>query len=120
MVSETLIDPSRIDALRRVLKPDALDNAIVAFQSAIGERAEEIRSAVASGDLIVAARLAHSIKGLCGNFGASRLAELCARIEDLLASGAGEPTAGDMDDIVETAQQTRYALAAIQEQLRTT
>jgi len=49
---------------------------------------EEIRAALAAGDVSTAARAAHSLKGAAANLGAAELAENAAKVEHAIMSGA--------------------------------
>jgi two-component system sensor histidine kinase/response regulator len=48
---------------------------------------EEIRAALAAGDVSTAARAAHSLKGAAANLGATALAESAAKVEHVVISG---------------------------------
>ncbi len=109
MARESAIDPTRIAALRRAMKPAAFVAVVAAFDDAIVARASAARDAVAARDRAAAAKLVHTLLGLCRNFGAKRLAEAVARFDDALA-GEGWPAAGQADELVEVARQTRRAL----------
>ncbi|MGB9435329.1 MAG: response regulator, partial [Candidatus Acidiferrum sp.] len=50
---------------------------------------EEIRTALAAGDMTTAARAAHSLKGSAANLGATALAEVASRAETALTTGQG-------------------------------
>jgi two-component system sensor histidine kinase/response regulator len=50
---------------------------------------EEIRTALAAGDMATAARAAHSLKGSAANLGATALAEVASRAETALTTGEG-------------------------------
>ena len=50
---------------------------------------EEIRSALAAGDVSAAARAAHSLKGAAANLGATALAEEAAKVEYAITNGKG-------------------------------
>ena len=56
---------------------------------------EEIRTALAAGDISTAARAAHSMKGAAANLGAGALAEVAARTETAITTGEGVAEALD-------------------------
>ncbi len=56
-------------------------NLLHRFASGQHDCVSRIRQALASGDRIQAERLAHTLKGVCGNIGASELQELAALLE---------------------------------------
>ena len=118
MESTPLVGQPRIDALRRALKPDAFDRVVVIFQEAIADRTSSARTAVVERERDVALRLVHSIRGLCGNFGAARLAEISESIERMLATGDSWPPSDLMDELVDIARQTQVDLTEIQKQFR--
>lgn len=92
--SETFdcIDKSALDELAEVEKEGAGEGFVAkmidVFLSVMEPREEDLQRAVDEGDWEAARRTAHAIKGSCGNFGAGRLADLCA---------AMEKAAGDVD-----------------------
>ena len=52
---------------------------------------EEIRDALAKGDMATAARAAHSLKGAAANLGATAVAEAAAKVEKEIQTGADHP-----------------------------
>ncbi len=92
--SETFdcIDKSALDELAEV-EQEGGEKGLVAqmidlFLSEMEPRERTLQRAVAQTDWETASRMAHAIKGSCGNFGAWQLADLCA---------AMEKAAGDVD-----------------------
>jgi len=59
------------------------------FADSQAEAVQEIRNALAAGDIPVAERTAHSLKGAAGNLGATALAEEAAKAETAVKSGQG-------------------------------
>jgi two-component system sensor histidine kinase/response regulator len=57
------------------------------FADSQAEAVQEIRNALAAGDIPVAERTAHSLKGAAGNLGATALAEEAAKAEIAVKSG---------------------------------
>ncbi|MGB9244096.1 MAG: response regulator [Candidatus Acidiferrales bacterium] len=56
---------------------------------------EEIRDALAKGDMATAARAAHSLKGAAANLGATAVAEAAAKVEKEIQTGENAPPALD-------------------------
>ncbi len=78
-------------ALARVAgKTKLLRKLLVSFRDAQAEVIDRIRSAHTSGDDATAVREAHTVKGLAGNIGAVRMAEVAARVEALLKTGESD------------------------------
>ena len=48
---------------------------------------EALREATEGGDASSVQRVAHTLKGSCGNMGATRMATICAELEDVGHSG---------------------------------
>ncbi|MEJ1971626.1 MAG: Hpt domain-containing protein [Lacunisphaera sp.] len=82
-MSIPIIDPSAIAGLRE-LNPDDpafLRELIDLFTQDVGERVTEIERALATADLALLARAAHTIKGSCSNFGAAGLVNAAQALE---------------------------------------
>lgn len=87
------LDPAIIESLRSFQsegEPDLLVELVGIFLEDAPERIGSLRKALAVGDGREIARLAHSLKGICANQGAQRMAAICAEIEKRAASGALE------------------------------
>ena len=75
--------------LRRVLgKPAQYLSLLRKFVETQPGTFEELRAALAQDDKALAERLAHTLKGTCGNIGAGRLQALAAEIEAAVHGGA--------------------------------
>ncbi|MFY9733473.1 MAG: response regulator [Candidatus Acidiferrales bacterium] len=70
---------------------------------------EEIRDALAKGDMATAARAAHSLKGAAANLGATAVAEAAAKVEKEIQTGENAPPA-----LVGMAASLRTTVQAIQ------
>ncbi|MCL4756712.1 MAG: AAA family ATPase [Rhodocyclaceae bacterium] len=62
------------------------------FAEQQGEAAARIRELIDAADRAAAARLAHTVKGVAANLGATVLADFAGRLETLLKSGGGDLT----------------------------
>jgi HPt (histidine-containing phosphotransfer) domain-containing protein len=86
-----------------------MDEIVATFLRIAPARLTAIRKA-ARGNAALLEREAHSFLGSCGNIGARRMAELCARLEVLGRSGSTEGAA-------EIARALEEELAAVRPQL---
>jgi signal transduction histidine kinase/CheY-like chemotaxis protein/HPt (histidine-containing phosphotransfer) domain-containing protein len=81
MEAVAVFDPATLAELRKDLEESEL-RAFLAMIPAEGTKClNQIKAAVAAGDLDAARRAAHRLKGMASNFGASRLAAIAGRIE---------------------------------------
>jgi histidine phosphotransfer protein HptB len=71
----------------------------------------QIKAAISAGDLNAARKAAHSLKGMAGNFGATRLATISRRIE--LDAAAIEIVAENITELEETLNDTRSGIGMI-------
>ena len=71
----------------------------------------QIKAAIGAGDLDAARKAAHSLKGMAGNFGATRLAAISRRIE--LEATAIEIVAANVTELEETLDETRTGIAMV-------
>ncbi|QAU33332.1 hybrid sensor histidine kinase/response regulator [Janthinobacterium sp. 17J80-10] len=90
-LAERLAGIPELDAgagLRRVLGKETVYLSILRkFVAGQKDAAEAVRNALAAGDAAGAERLAHTAKGVAGNIGAIRVAELAAELETALRQG---------------------------------
>jgi signal transduction histidine kinase/CheY-like chemotaxis protein/HPt (histidine-containing phosphotransfer) domain-containing protein len=68
----------------------------------------QIKAAIGAGDLDAARKAAHNLKGMAGNFGATRLAAISRRIE--LDAAAIEMVAENLTELEEAMNDTRTAI----------
>ena len=69
-----------------------------------------LEAAVAQEDCDGARRIAHGLKGACSNFGAARMAELCAQLEAQAREGSIAGADGEVRLLVEEYQVLRSGL----------
>jgi two-component system sensor histidine kinase/response regulator len=97
------------DGLRRVLgRSDLYLTLLRKFVAGQREVVDQIRAALAAGDLEGARRLAHTLKGLAGNIGAAALQQAAATLEAALATPQPAVVAAPLD-ACEQALQTVIA-----------
>ena len=86
----TVLDELLVEQLREVPGRDGgtlLDEMVPTFLATFGERVDAVRAAVRNGDIEGAGRLAHSLAGSLGTFGARDLATGYARFERTARDG---------------------------------
>jgi CheY-like chemotaxis protein len=79
------VDAVALEALRSIDEGDEgfMTRIIDLFLGDLSERLEALQVATAARDGDALKRLAHALKGSCGHFGATQLAALCRRIEQI-------------------------------------
>jgi len=108
--SEPLVDASRIEALGRAMPAAAFGRSVKAFRSSLEKRSAEIDSALAGERWDDALRIVHSIKGVSGNFGATRLAIAAAVLESRIVDGDHSAALSLIAEFRETARLTVLGL----------
>ena len=76
-----LFDEAKLVALKQVLSEDELHEVLACIPDEGAKCLNEMKAAIAAGDLDSARRAAHSLKGMASNFGASRLEAIARDIE---------------------------------------
>jgi|GEM_PF-4681917 len=82
--NEPSLDWDRVGALREMQcddEPDLFEELAEMFLTDVPLQAEQMAMAFQSGDREKISSVAHSIKGICWNIGAQRLATICLTIE---------------------------------------
>jgi CheY-like chemotaxis protein len=92
------VDPGALETLRSM---DAGDEGFMAkiielFLADLSERIDALKVAAQTRDGDALGRIAHALKGSCGHFGATRLAALCRKMEQI---GAQQPV-GDASEVL--------------------
>jgi CheY-like chemotaxis protein len=93
-------------AYLRILRRFAADNR---------ETTAGIRQAIEEEDLETAARLAHTVKGVSGNVGATSLYQIAADLESSLREGVDEATPGRIERFDEALGTVLATLAVVEE-----
>ena len=106
------VDAGALDNLRSM---DAGDEGFMAkiielFLADLTERIESLKVAAATCDGNALGRLAHALKGSCGHFGASRLAGLCRKVEQIGAEQPVGDASGILRELTAEADRVRIAL----------
>ena len=80
------------------------------FLRSVPQRLLELRSALEAGDAARFQRLAHGLRGICGNVGARLLAGRAAQVEEQGRSGDLSGVAPALDELARELQRTCDAL----------
>src|SRR5438445_6124561 len=84
------IDPSAIDVLRQLRRPDKPDPVIELIDMFVRdtpERLHKLRTAVAQYNAEDLAAVAHNLRGCASSIGATQLASLCEKLEQNAEAG---------------------------------
>ena len=77
---------ARLRELQEEGEPDFLNELIAQFLDDVPPQLRVLREAVEGGDAHSVERIAHTLKGSCGNLGAVRMAAICSELQDVSAS----------------------------------
>jgi two-component system, sensor histidine kinase and response regulator len=83
---EDPLDRSVLAGLRELQEegePDILNELIELFLTDVPPQLAALREAVEAGDAHSVERIAHTLKGSCGNMGAVRMEAICAELEEI-------------------------------------
>jgi PAS domain S-box-containing protein len=87
------VDGNQLAALATVMPADQLQSLVRTYLEGAVGRVERIRARIAGADLANLACEAHDLKGVAGNFGARRVAELARRLELACHKGSAQEAA---------------------------
>jgi CheY-like chemotaxis protein len=96
------VDRAALDAFRELDADGSggiLGQLIAVFLENTPTIITELRRALEEGAAPNVARLAHTLKGSCSNFGARRMRELCVELEELGGTGSLEGAAVLVDEV---------------------
>jgi CheY-like chemotaxis protein/HPt (histidine-containing phosphotransfer) domain-containing protein len=77
------LDRSVILGLRELGGPELLTELGGLFLEDVPSQLEALREAIEGGDAASVERVAHTLKGSCGNMGATRMSTICAELQDV-------------------------------------
>jgi PAS domain S-box-containing protein len=116
--AETVVCPEKISSFRQ-LEEESGQTVLVSVIDLFIERTppmfQEARRAVVSNDTTRLARLAHTIKGSCSNFGAQRMRAACERLEAAAGGDGGMRGIDGMLDEIE--REFGYVRVALENEL---
>ena len=81
------LDRGVLQGLRELGDADLLSELVDLFLEDAPPQLEALRGAVEGGDASSVERVAHALKGSCGNMGAAQMAAICAELQDIGTSG---------------------------------
>jgi HPt (histidine-containing phosphotransfer) domain-containing protein len=106
-------DPTILDELRAE-DESLLKELVGIFQSEATEALGKLYRALIACDCATAARIAHTLKGSAGNFGAAQLQEIAARMDQAASAGHPDEALGMYEDLCsEYSRVCRYLVAEI-------
>ncbi len=91
-------------------EPDKLARIVLLFMEDVPPRLESMRQAVGRGEAQSVEETAHLLKGGSGYMGATRMAEICARLQEGASSGALAHAPDLLDELEEEFQRVCPAL----------
>ena len=112
---DATLDLTVIDRFREAGAPDFTRRLIDQFIHEAGARVQTLREAAGRADADAMKATAHSLKGSSMIMGATKLAALCAQVEDCLAAAGGTVTAALMTEIDRERERVQHALATERE-----
>jgi HPt (histidine-containing phosphotransfer) domain-containing protein len=117
-INEGTVSRSRIDRLRNSTpgKDALIDELIDLFVADLPKRLGAIAHAVQRADAPALALQAHALRGGAANFGASRLDELCAKIEEAGVRGTFAETPAMLEEVTRESAQVRDTLLTFKSQ----
>ena len=106
-----LFDIAKLAQLRKSFGDEDLRVALSCIPGEGAKCLNQMKAAVSAGDLDAARRAAHSLKGMAGNFGATRLAAISRRIE--LEAPAIEAVAEKINELEQTLAETLTGIGKV-------
>jgi signal transduction histidine kinase/DNA-binding response OmpR family regulator/HPt (histidine-containing phosphotransfer) domain-containing protein len=106
-----LFDPAKLVELRENFGEADFRVALSCIPDEGAKCLNLMKAAIGAGDLDAARRAAHSLKGMAGNFGATRLAAISRRIE--LEAPAIEAVAEEIDELEQALDATRTEIGKV-------
>jgi HPt (histidine-containing phosphotransfer) domain-containing protein len=104
-------DRATLDELRS--EGDGLLADLVAlFQTELTKQLGELIRALAAGDCPVVARIAHTLKGTAGTFGAERMQAMAARLDQAARAGETAEATAMVEEFRAECERVRHFLAA--------
>ena len=109
-----MIDLARLELLIRLDRggADLLTEVLTQYLEDTSTRLISLREALARRELKTVSEIAHSTRGASANVGASMMAALCARVEDLAKKGDGDGCAALATVVDGEFERVKRALAA--------
>lgn len=119
--SSRAVDAARLEILRelgRRANHDLVGELSQLFLERSPRGLERVRQALAARDFATAEQAAHSLKGTCGNLGATRMAKLAATLEHHAAAGAPEECSRLIEEVEKEFEHVAVELREILSQVK--
>ena len=107
---DDVLDPEVLASLRELGDAELLAELAGMFLDDASSRLGELRGAVERGDAAAVEWVVHTLKGSSGNIGATRMASICAELQDVGASGDLGRAPGLLEGLEQEYQRVRPAL----------
>ncbi|MDQ4128228.1 MAG: PAS domain S-box protein [Actinomycetota bacterium] len=114
------LDPGVLAGLRELGDAELLSELARIFLDDTSSRLAALREAIEDGDAPAVERAAHTLKGSSGNMGATKMANICSRLQEAGASGDLSRVPGLPKALEEEFERVRLALEAEVEKDRST
>jgi two-component system sensor histidine kinase/response regulator len=113
VIDDGLIDENQIEEIGAVVGDEMLAELMEAFCRDIRTEFDRVAGAIAAGpDWLVLSAAAHTLRGVAGNLGAARIAELAAVLEVAAKSDDGQTIdEGLIDSLTAAVEQTIKVLS---------
>jgi len=108
----TSLDQGVLAGLRELGDQELLAELAGLFLEDVPPQLEALRKAIEGGDASSAQRVAHTLKGSCGNMGAVKMATMCVELEDAGRSGELERAPMLVERLQAEFERVRQALEA--------
>ena len=109
--SAAVLDSNAFDRLRSIApNTEMLDRLVTSFLDNGADLLAQLAHAAGSGDVEVVLRSSHTLKSNAATFGATELAELCAKVEAQARAGSLDGTIGRVVAIASAFEAARVAL----------
>ncbi len=106
------LDRAALGNLRELGGPEMLEELAEMFDHDARDGLAELEKAFEEGDASAVKVIAHKLKGSSGNMGAKRMSEICAKLENVGASGDLSDARGLLEGLKAEVERVRPALAA--------
>ena len=104
-------DPASLDELRAE-GDSLLPELVTIFQCELTKGLDQLNRALVARDCAAAARIAHTLKGTAGTFGAACMQEMAARIDQAARAGQADEATAMYDGFRSECERVRRYLAA--------
>ena len=118
MSTEEILDPAIVADLRRAQdafgNPEFIRQLVELFRTGTPGKLDQVRDALAAGDVATVGHVAHALISNCGMLGASRMAAACARMEEAASRGDLASAAAAFRDVERDLPGVLHALSKIE------